>query len=109
MVIDFNRPNGANAPLSGRSGSVSGGERAGKAEAQAAEVSNAAEKAPASGETVQLSPAAQQLQQASEKLRDTPEVDEARVARLRQAIADGSYQVDPQRLAAKMLAFETER
>ncbi|MCC6301914.1 MAG: flagellar biosynthesis anti-sigma factor FlgM [Gammaproteobacteria bacterium] len=36
-----------------------------------------------------------------------PEVDMERVARLRQAIEDGSYEIDPARVAEKMLAFES--
>jgi len=37
-----------------------------------------------------------------------PSTDEERIAKLRQAIADGSYQVDSKRLAAKLVAFETQ-
>jgi negative regulator of flagellin synthesis FlgM len=35
-----------------------------------------------------------------------PPVDAARVAQLRAAIADGSYGIDPERIAAAMLASE---
>lgn len=110
MVIDFNRPNGAaTPPASGRSSNVQNTER--NAPAAAAPSADAAKASTVSGagESVQLSPEAQRLQQASEKLGEQPAVDQERVAKLRQAIADGSYQVDSQRVAAKLLAFETQR
>jgi negative regulator of flagellin synthesis FlgM len=37
---------------------------------------------------------------------EVPQVDQARVDVLRQALADGSYQVDPNAVADKLLAFE---
>lgn len=65
-------------------------------------------QAPASGESVQLSKDARQLQTISEKIAQQPSVDSERVAHLKQAIADGSYQIDNERVASKLLDLEAQ-
>ena len=109
MVIDFNRPNSPlNAP-NGRSG-VQGNERtAGTQQGPASEAPKTDSVISNTSDTVQLSPEAQRLQHAADKLNEQPAVDQERVEKLKQAIADGSYQVDSQRVASKLLAFETQR
>ncbi|PZP26231.1 MULTISPECIES: flagellar biosynthesis anti-sigma factor FlgM [Pseudomonas] len=109
MVIDFNRPNNAVTPSSTtRTSSSQPGSRT---EAAAdSKASSTVEQTPAKGgEPVQLSQEAQQLQSVSDKLRDLPTVDSEKVARLKQAISDGSYQVDSKRVASKLLDFESQR
>ena len=102
MVIDFSRLN--NSP------SVTGGVRGNTAPGSAEKPAASQEAATsASGEAVHLSQEAQQLQKISDKLRDEPVVNSARVAQLKQAIADGSYQVDAGKIASKMLDFEAQR
>ena len=102
MVIDFSRLN--NSP------SVTGGVRGNTAPGSAEKPAASQEAATsASGEAVHLSQEAQQLQKISDKLRDQPVVNSARVAELKQAIADGSYQVDAGRVASKLLDFEAQR
>ncbi|MHC6226666.1 flagellar biosynthesis anti-sigma factor FlgM [Pseudomonas sp. X10] len=104
MVIDFSRLN--NSP------SVTGGVRstpAADTAGKAGETADAPKNAGASGEAVHLSHEAQQLQKISDELRDQPVVNSARVAELKQAIADGSYQVDAGRVASKLLNFEAQR
>lgn len=114
MVIDINRPNNAATPAnSGRTGSAqAGGQNEAIGSKQPGNLPSPAEQAPQagkSGESFQLSREAQQLQKVSEKLRDQPTVNKERVAQLKQAIEDGSYQVDSQRVASKLLNFESQR
>lgn len=109
MVIDFNRLNG--------SASTAGNGRTSGPQAPAAEQSKAggttqqtpAQKTDVDESSVRLSPEAQQLKAASDKMRDMPAVDSERVARLKQAVAEGSYQVDSARVASKLLEFEAQR
>lgn len=113
MVIDFNRPNNAATPAnSGRTGSAQpGGQTEATSSKQPVPVTPSSEQASTGkgGESVQLSREAQQLQKIGEKLRDQPAINKERVAQLKQAIAEGSYQVDSQRVAGKLLNFESQR
>lgn len=113
MVIDFNnRPGPVGAAGSGganRSSGSTSSERTGNTANGSPTDADSLTSAPSSsGENVQLSPEAQQLQQVSEKLRDMPSVDNDRIAQLRQAIADGSYKVNSQQLASRIIAFESD-
>ncbi len=105
MVIDFSRLN-SSPTLTGSTRTS-----ASKDTAEAAPLPSQAETASASksGESVHLSNEAQQLQKISDTLRDQPAVDKARVAELKAAIADGSYKVDSNRVASKLLNFEAQR
>lgn len=59
------------------------------------------------GDSVRLSSSALQIQNLSEQLASNGEnVDQARVAEVRQAIDHGSYSIDSRQLADKMLDFE---
>lgn len=102
MVIDFSRVNNSPSVTGGVRGTSASGSADNAAASQEATTS-------ASGEAVHLSQEAQQLQKISDKLRDEPVVNSARVAQLKQAIADGSYQVDAGRVASKLLDFEAQR
>jgi len=62
----------------------------------------------ASGETIELSHSAQALQHASACQCARPVVDQSRIERLREAIENGHYTIDSQRLAGKLLAFERD-
>ncbi|MBU6957543.1 flagellar biosynthesis anti-sigma factor FlgM [Pseudomonas sp. CVAP len=108
MVIDFSRLNSSPTLTSSTRTSVS--KDTGDA-GKSAPLSTSTEQVGAiqSGESVHLSNEAQQLQKITDKLRDQPAVDNARVAELKAAIADGSYKVDSNRVASKLLNFEAQR
>ncbi|SHN00010.1 anti-sigma-28 factor, FlgM family [Pseudomonas asturiensis] len=105
MVIDFNRLN-SSQPVGGASRTGAPKETS-KTDAAIPAGSTAGVKS--TGETVSLSSEAQQLQKITDKLADLPTVNSARVAELKQAIADGTYTVDSNRVASKLLNFETQR
>lgn len=102
MVIDFNASNSASR--SAQSSAATGKRDATQAPGPAEQAAADKTASPESG--VKLSSQAQQLQAIEERLRDLPEVDSERVAKIRQAISDGSYQTDSARIADKLLALE---
>jgi len=57
-------------------------------------------------DVVQLTDLGTRLQELSKAIEDVPEVDRVRVEQLRQALADGSYQVEPDAIADKLIALE---
>jgi negative regulator of flagellin synthesis FlgM len=105
MVLDFNRL--SNSQSVGSTSRTSATKETGKTDAPATIKAPADVKS--TGETVHLSSEAQKLQTITEKLGDLPVVNSARVAELKQAIADGTYVVDSKRVASKMLNFESQR
>mgnify|MGYP001238726364 CR=1 FL=1 len=62
---------------------------------------------PPAGEQVALTPEARALLGATNALAATPEVSLERVDRMRAALADGSYQVDANRVAQAFVRFES--
>ena len=66
--------------------------------------SNAA-PAPATGD-VHITDTASQLASLEQALRDSPAVDSAKVAQLRSAIEQGTYQVNPEHVATQLMQME---
>lgn len=60
----------------------------------------------ARGENVNLSNQAKNLKQLEQKLGDYPEMDDNRIEQIRAALADGSYKIDAEKLAQKMLEMD---
>ncbi len=107
MVIEFNR-SGSNSPpgtTTGKTGTArSSGSESGVA--ASADSTRTPVQTPASGESVNFSQEARQLSQMTGQLQDLPEVDSERVATLKQAISTGSYQVNSQQVATRLLESE---
>lgn len=60
----------------------------------------------AAGDSVKLSKEALSLKKLEDNIAKAPVVDQDKVASLKAAIADGSYKVDPERLAERILGAE---
>ncbi len=60
----------------------------------------------AKGDSVSLSSQAKNLKQLEEKLGDYPEMDDDRIAEIRSALENGTYKIDAEKLAQKMLEMD---
>lgn len=60
----------------------------------------------ARGENVNLSSQAKDLKQLEQKLGNYPEMDDDRIEQIRTALEDGSYKIDAEKLAQKMLEMD---
>ena len=89
MKIDSSIKSVSSGPVS------SGGSRAGKGAAST--------PGSGGGDRVLLSPLSAQLQATESSMADTPVVDSARVAEIRQAIAEGRFKVNPDAVADHLL------
>jgi negative regulator of flagellin synthesis FlgM len=69
----------------------------------------AAARAAAGPDSVELTDKARQLQRLEEKLAEFPAVDSQRVDEIRRAVADGSYRIDADLIAERMLASEAQQ
>ena len=67
-----------------------------------------ARPAAAAGDTVTLTATAAELLKLEDSLSGMPDVDRARVAEIKAAIADGSYRVDPEQIVDRLLGIEKE-
>ncbi|MFV8570726.1 flagellar biosynthesis anti-sigma factor FlgM [Marinobacter sp. SBS5] len=82
-----------------------------KAASTANTTSSAADQAQAQGpaargENVSLSSQAKNLKQLEQKLGDYPEMDDDRIAQIRSALDNGTYKIDAEKLAQKMLEMD---
>ncbi len=60
----------------------------------------------ARGENVNLSSQAKDLKQLEQKLGSYPEMDDERIEEIRSALESGSYKIDAEKLAQKMLEMD---
>ncbi|BAO44283.1 flagellar biosynthesis anti-sigma factor FlgM [Thiolapillus brandeum] len=99
MSIDINNLGTTTAPSPGDSN------RVGSSEANSADAQKASGKSSVS-DTVSLSETAIRLGQLGVAVENQPVVDTKRVEQVKQAIMDGSYTVDPARIAEKMIDLD---
>ncbi len=100
MAIDF--PGLSSVQTAGNRGKVNeqAADKAPRAETSAAQTAQSGQ-----GDTVRISDAAQALQRSADA-QSGVEVDTDRVAQIKAAIEDGSYKVDNERVAERMLQFD---
>jgi negative regulator of flagellin synthesis FlgM len=68
--------------------------------------SAAAGKSAAAGDTVSITQSGLLMSKLEELVQNTPIVDQERVAAIKDSLASGTYEIDDQRVADKMLRFE---
>lgn len=74
---------------------------------QAKEKDDASTTVSGSSDTLNLTSEASQMQALESQIADLPVVDTKRVREVQHALATGSFQVDPAKVADKMLNFES--
>ncbi len=79
-----------------------------KDSAEAATSATANPVAASGGQGVRITDSARQLAALEQAIRELPDVDEAKVAAARAAIAGGTYQVSPDRIAERLIRLESE-
>lgn len=92
-------------PLAPLKGSNAGPQAVDKAQGNAA--GSAGGSAPSTADTVSITGPALALQKLSEAVANAPVVNSQKVAAVKQAVQDGTYQVDAERVADKILQFES--
>lgn len=60
----------------------------------------------ANADQVSLTPAAQQLRGLEQRIAEQPVVDTQKVNSIKEALASGSLEIDPNRIAGKMMSLE---
>ena len=65
-----------------------------------------AERSSTQSARVELSPDARNIEAAEKALQEQPDIDDQRVAELQKALEDGSFSVDAEKLAQKMLEVD---
>ncbi len=103
MAIDMNGIN-PNQPGGSRSRTVEAQEPRQKIDSSGSEKHEAPKEK--RGESVSFSGKAKDFQQIEANLKELPEVDSDKVAKIRAALEDGSYNVSSENVAQKMLDME---
>jgi negative regulator of flagellin synthesis FlgM len=89
-------------PLAPLKGSNTGGVAADKSQSDTAAPSSTSQ----TGDHVTLTTSARSLQKLSDAVAQAPVVNSAKVSSIKQALANGTYQIDSASVADKMIQFE---
>lgn len=100
--IDGLRPSGPQVSQTRTGGAGSAGARG------ASEGGGAERTMPVVGDRVELTDSARRIQALEARIADMPDVDEARVAEVRERIAEGRFEIDADRIAERLLAAEKQ-
>lgn len=75
-----------------------------------ARVKNTSDKAaaPSSGDTVTFTTTASEMLKLQESLANIPDIDNSRVATIKASIAEGSYQINPEKIVDSLLSIEKD-
>lgn len=103
MAIDLSGLSSINAGTRSKVGTSATNERSEPSGSQ----TTATTPPPSQPETVKLSDQAQTLSKLEEKVSQLPDIDEGRVASIRQAIDDGTFSIDAERIASKLTSLES--
>jgi negative regulator of flagellin synthesis FlgM len=74
--------------------------------ARAAATASAASGATSAADSVQITDTASQLITAEQALAEVPVINQGRVAEISEALAGGTYEISPERIANQLLQFE---
>ncbi|WP_341664440.1 flagellar biosynthesis anti-sigma factor FlgM [Vibrio sp.] len=77
-------------------------------ESSTSAASDSSKKSDVAQDSVSLSKQGKAVGEMHSQLANQPSFDKAKVAAIKEAIANGSYSVDPQKLADNMIKFEQE-
>lgn len=99
MAIEINNLTNTPSPV------TEAGAQARPAPQPAADKATAAPQGP-SADQVSLTPTAQQLRGLEQQIADQPVVDTQKVNAVKEALASGSFEIDPSRIADKMMSLE---
>ena len=101
-INDLTGLSSVNAGTLGKASSNVAGARDGVTEKQPAAT------AKTQPETVRLSPQAQMLNKLEEQVAQLPDADADRVSSIKQAIQDGTFSINPERIATKLASLEDQ-
>lgn len=108
MSINFNNVSGANSPNSKVSSDKAEQQAQVKQQGTQQAIVNQQQVAAGGKDSVSLTPQAQQLNKLQHKANNATGVDQDKVNDIKKALAEGKYEVNPQRLAQKLANFESD-